>query len=238
MISTIIILGSNLVNTNEWFLLNISSKSISDTRISLTKSNQAVSSPCVADHTTAITNTSLLGNGFQNLFRKAGMTIGGKTNDQSLKRFDGCIGTIELGGHPVILFNRSQGNDTDMYFTRYSTGLTEGCSCLQNACEHGISIWDPTKGSCACKCNDKYKGTYCNITLTEDDNEIDEELLYLVAGITGGVLVFVACVVCILLYCKRTSSSNMGVYNPKSEEQIQGRQMSTTIPVPAPEKLI
>ena len=81
---------------------------------------------------------------------------------------------------------------------------------------------------------------FCNSTLKSgDDDEVDKKFVYLVSGVIGGLLLLLVCVVCIFLYCKRTSGGSFGVYNPKSEEQSQGgQQMNTKIQVPVPEKLI
>lgn len=71
--------------------------------------------------------------------------------------------------------------------------------------------------------------------VSEDD---DVEFIYIVAGAVVGVLVVLTLVICIVLYVKRTSSSVFGVYNPKTQEQTQGQQMNTALPLPVPEKLI
>lgn len=175
------------------------------------------------------------------------MTIGGETKHESLVPFDGCIGKIELGIHPVVLFNRSPENGSvrDTQFVGYSSGVSDGCCDQeQGQCENenGVYFWDKKQGSCVCKCSKDHEGIFCNSTLKsgdDDDDEVDKKFVYLVSGVIGGLLLLLVCVVCIFLYCKRTSGGSFGVYNPKGEEQSQGgQQMNTKIQVPVPEKLI
>lgn len=171
------------------------------------------------------------------------MTIGGETNHESLKAFDGCIGIIKLGVHPVVLFNRSLENVwRDDHFVGYSSGIPDGCPCArgEDQCENenGVYFWDQMQGRCVCKCSKDYGGAFCNSTLESSDDEVDKKFVYLVAGLIGGLLLLLGCVVCIFLYCKRTAGASFGVYNPKSEEQVQGQQMNVKIQVPVPEKLI
>ena len=74
--------------------------------------------------------------------------------------------------------------------------------------------------------------------IPEEDDDVDSEFIYIVVGITVGVLLLVTLLGCLALYVKRTSSSVFGVYNPKSQEQVQGQQMNTAFTLPVPEKLI
>lgn len=223
------------MNTNEWFLVNISSKP-SYTHIGLANISQVTSSPCTFKESAAL-NVRLLGDSFSALFRTAGMIIGGKTNNQILEPFKGCIGNVMLGSYPLRFLNQSQ-DEGPSYFTRHFSGVSEDCSCSSNFCRNGINIWDRMVGRCDCKCRQGYEGDACEIEKTSEDDGRDAEFIYLVVGITVGVLLLLTCVICAIVYCKRTNSSAFGVYNPQGQEKAQGQQLSVVIKVPPPEKLI
>ena len=224
-----------LVNTNKWFLLNITSKH-SSTHIYLSESDDSITTSCAPKFTT-IKNITLLGQEFSNLLKTSGFKIGGLTDDKSLKSFDGCIGLFSLNNHVIDLLNMSKDRQP---FKRKIMGTSKGCQCGSNPCVNGVYVWDGTKGKCDCKCSLGYHGEFCNQTMTEvsEEDDVDSEFIYIVVGVAVGVLLLVTLVVCVVVYIKRTSSSVFGVYNPKSQEQIQGQQMNTAFKLPIPEKLI
>lgn len=233
-------ISSQLVNTSEWFVLNITSQP-NNTSIRLTNSNNATSFPCTPRDNVAL-NFTLLGPGFSALFKKAGITFGGKTSNPSLKPFEGCIGAVRLAHHPLVFFDDESPRERPSYFTRNTSLLSEGCPCVSNPCNSGAYVWDEAKGICICKCPSGYQpDSNCRSrtpTPKPSDDDVDAEFIYLVVGVTLGVLVLVSCLICCIVYCRRTSSSTFGVYNPKDQEEVHGQQLNTAFTLPVPEKLI
>ena len=224
-----------MVNTNRWFLLNITSPPNQSTRILLHESETSITRSCAAN-VTSIKNISLLGQDFSELL-KHGLMIGGPASS-GLKSFKGCIGWISLDSVNLDLLNTSKNSQL---FATNIRGTLNGCHCGDSPCINGSYLWDRTKGKCDCKCRLGFNGNLCQnqtITGVSDDDDVDSEFIYIVVGATVGVLVLVTLIICVVLYVKRTNSSAFGVYNPKSQEQTQGQQMNTAFTLPVPEKLI
>ena len=234
MIISDLILG--VVNTNRWFVLNITTRQRS-TIIQLSDSDKSVTLTCSPKFTATI-NMTLLGEEFSNLLKTTGLKIGGSSNDKSLKSFQGCIGLVGLNNHVIDLVNETKDNQP---FQKEIVDTLPGCRCGQvtgpGPCVKGLYLWDNTKGICECKCNLGYYGELCeNKSMTENDDDAND--IYIIVGVAVGVLLLITLVICLVLYIKRTSSSVFGVYNPKNQEQIQGQQMNTAFTLPVPEKLI
>ena len=224
---------SGLVNTDKWFLLNITSK-YNSTRIDLSESDISIKTPC-ASNFTSVKNITLLGKEFTNLVKTNGLRIGGPSNSKGLSSFRGCLGRFSLDNHILDLFNTSKNVQP---FQRKFFGIKNGsCRCGTGSCVNGSYLWDGKKGKCDCKCSLGYYGEFCQ-NVDDDDDDVDSEFIYIVVGIAVGVVILATLLVCVVLYVKRTSSSVFGVYNPKSQEQIQGEQMNTAFTLPVPEKLI
>ncbi|XP_028394826.1 uncharacterized protein LOC114518973 isoform X2 [Dendronephthya gigantea] len=222
-----------LVNTDKWFLLNITSQENS-TQFQLSESNISLSIPC-EPKTTKTKNIVLLGETFSKIL-KTGLQIGGETNTKSLKSFKGCVGMFLLNTHTIDLLNVTKESRS---FKRNLKGTIKGCPCSQKPCKTGANVWDETKGKCVCKCGLDYYGEFCqNMSRPEITEKDDSENIYIIAGVAVGVLLLITLVICVVFYIKRTSSTMLGVYNPKNQEQVQGQQMNTAFSLPVPEKLI
>lgn len=223
-----------MVNTNRWFLLNITSPHNQSTRILLHESETSITTSCAAK-VTRTRNITLLGTDFSELL-KHGLIIGDPTTSSAgLKPFNGCIGRFSLDNVDVLNTSRNSHN-----FTTIIRDTSSGCHCGVSPCRNGSYLWDRTKGKCDCKCRLGFEGNLCqNQTMTGvSEDDVDSEFIYIVVGATVGVLIFVTLIICVVLYVKRTNSSVFGVYNPKSQEQTQGQRMNTAFTLPVPEKLI
>ena len=222
-----------MVNTNKWFVLNITKREIY-TVVQLSESDNSLGTSCKPSSTTK--NINLFGKEFSSLLKTSGLRIGGLTDDKSLKSFEGCVGLVSLNNHIMDLLN----NDKDSQpFKREIVDTFTGCQCGKGPCVNGEYLWDKTKGYCECKCKLGYHGEFCqNQTMKEVSDDTDSEHIYIVVGVAVGVLLLVTLVVCVVVYIKRTSSSVFGVYNPKNQEQVQGQQMNAAFTLPVPEKLI
>ena len=224
-----------VVNTNKWFVLNITKRERS-TVIQLSETDNSLRTSCEPSSTTK--NITLFGKEFSNLLKTSGLRIGGRTDDKSLKSFQGCVGLVSLNNHVIDLLNKTKDSQP---FKREIVDTSTGCQCGKDPCVNGVYWWDKTKGHCECKCKLGYHGEFCqNQTLKEvsDDDDADSEHIYIVVGVAVGVLLLVTLAVCVVVYIKRTSSSVFGVYNPKNQEQVQGQNMNAAFTLPVPEKLI
>ncbi len=216
-------------------MLNITSKENS-TSIYLSESDNAITTPCESKFNIT-KNITILGPDFSNLLNTSGLRIGGAANDKSLEPFKGCIGLLHLNNHIIDLANTSRDSRP---FKKKIMGTSTGCDCGRYPCIKGLYFWDERNGKCGCNCSLGYNGQFCQTRteISEEDDDVDSEFIYIVVGITVGVLLLVTLLGCLVLYVKRTSSSVFGVYNPKSQEQVQGQQMNTAFTLPVPEKLI
>lgn len=214
-------------------MVTITSPDNQTTQVCLHESETSITRPCSAK-LSRTRNITLLGRHFSKLLETSGLRIGGLA-PASLKPFKGCIGSFSLNNDGDLL-NKSKNSQL---FKRDIQGTLDGCHCGDSPCANGSYLWDRTKGRCDCKCRLGFHGNLCqNQTMAGVSEDDDVEFIYIVAGAVVGVLVVLTLVICIVLYVKRTSSSVFGVYNPKTQEQTQGQQMNTALPLPVPEKLI